>query len=163
MRERASAVPWDNLQHDEIDVYAENIFSAVENIARECIPNRNVRIKASEPPWITSSIKSLIRKRKRAYKKARKTNVVGHWQSFKGIRNKVITMIRQAKDSFHDKLSSKLKSHKLCSKDWWSTLKYFINSNSSSTIPPLEHNNSVFTEEIDKANVLNMFFKAKQF
>ena len=161
MRERASAVPWDNLQHDEIDVYAENIFSAVENIARECIPNRNVRIKASEPPWITSSIKSLIRKRKRAYKKARKTNVVGHWQSFKGIRNKVITMIRQAKDSFHDKLSSKLKSHKLCSKDWWSTLKYFINSNSSSTIPPLEHNNSVFTEEIDKANVLNMFFKSQ--
>ena len=72
MRERASAVPWDNLQHDDIDVYAENVFSAVENIAREWISNRNVRIKASEPPWITSSIKSLIRKRKRAYKKARK-------------------------------------------------------------------------------------------
>ena len=70
-------------------------------------------------------------------------------------------MIRQAKDSFHDKLSSKLKSHKLCSKDWWSTLKYFINSNSSSTIPPLELNNSVFTEEIDKASVLNMFFKSQ--
>ena len=46
MRERASVVPWDNLKHDDIDVYADNIFSAVENIARECIPNRNVRIKA---------------------------------------------------------------------------------------------------------------------
>ena len=95
MRERASAVPWDNLQHDDIDVYADNIFSVVENIARECVPNKNVRIKASEPPWITSSIKSLIRKRKRAYKKARKTDVVGHWQSFRGIRNKVISIIRQ--------------------------------------------------------------------
>ena len=84
------------------------IISAVENIAHECIPNRKVRIKASKPPWITSSIKSLIRKRKRAYKKARKTNAVDHWQSFKGIRNKVITMPRQAKDSFHDKLGSKL-------------------------------------------------------
>ena len=40
---RASVVPWDYLQHDDIDVYAENIFSAVENIARECIPSRNVQ------------------------------------------------------------------------------------------------------------------------
>ena len=80
MREKSSAVPWDNLQHDDIDVYADNIhvFSAVENKARECIPNNNVRIKASEPPWITSSIKSLIRKRKRSYKKAQKTRAVGH-------------------------------------------------------------------------------------
>ena len=45
------------------------------------------------------------------------------------------------------------------SKEWWSTLKYFINSNPSSSIPPLEYNNTVFTADTDKAYVLNMFFK----
>ena len=64
-------------------------------------------------------------------------------------------MVRNAKILFHKKLSDKFKSHKLC----WSTLKYFINSNSSPSIPPLEYNNSVLTADTDKANVLNMYCK----
>ena len=50
MSERASADPWNNLQHDNIDVYANNIFKTIAKIARDCIPNRNVRIKVSDPP-----------------------------------------------------------------------------------------------------------------
>ena len=161
MRERASAVSWEDLQHDDISIYANNIFTTIDNIARDCIPNRIVRIKHTEPPWITSSIKSFIRKRKRAYKKARRTNLIEHWEFFKGTRNKVISMIRKAKDSFHQQLSDKLKSHKLCSKDWWSTMKHFINSNSTSTIPPLEHDDSIYTDDIDKANALNTFFQSQ--
>ena len=106
-------------------------------------------------------LKSLIRKRKRAYKKARRTNLIEHWQSFKRIRNKVISMVRKGKDSFYENLSDKLKSHKLCSKDWWSTIKYFINSNSTSNIPPLEYNNNVVSEDLAKANVLNTFFQSQ--
>ena len=161
MREKASAIPWEDLQHDDINVYADNILSTIDTIARECIPNRNVRIKVTDPPWITSTIKSLIRKRKRAYKKARRTNLIEHWQSFKRIRNKVISMVRKGKDSFYENLSDKLKSHKLCSKDWWSTIKHFINSNSTSNIPPLEYNNNVVSEDLAKANVLNTFFQSQ--
>ena len=76
MREKASAIPWEDLQHDDINVYADNILSTIDIIARECIPNRNVRIKVTDPPWITSTIKSLIRKSKRAFKKARRTNLI---------------------------------------------------------------------------------------
>ena len=161
MREKASAIPWEDLQHDDINVYADNILSTIDTIARECNPNRNVRIKVTDPPWITSTIKSLIRKRKRAYKKARRTNLIEHWQSFKRIRNKVISMVRKGKDSFYENLSDKLKSHKLCSKDWWSTIKHFINSNSTSNIPPLEYNNNVVSEDLAKANVLNTFFQSQ--
>ena len=39
MREGASAVPWNDLQHDDIDVYANNMFKTIENVARDCIPN----------------------------------------------------------------------------------------------------------------------------
>ena len=58
-------------------------------------------------------------------------------------------------------LSNKLKSHRLCSKDWCSTIKYFINSNSPSSIPPLEYNDSVVSEDVDKANTLNLFFQSQ--
>ena len=161
MREKASAIPWEDLQHDDINVYADNILSTIDTIARECIPNKNVRIKVTDPPWITSTIKSLIRKRKRAYKKARRTNLIEHWQSFKRIRNKVISMVRKGKDSFYENLSDELESHKLCSKDWWSTIKHFINSNSTSNIPPLEYNNNVVSEDLAKSNVLNTFFQSQ--
>ena len=46
--------PGKDLQHDDINFYADNIFSTIDTIARECIPNKNVRIKVTDPPWITS-------------------------------------------------------------------------------------------------------------
>ena len=39
MREKGSAIPWDDLQHDDINIYADNIFSTIATIAREFIPN----------------------------------------------------------------------------------------------------------------------------
>ncbi|MCG8034058.1 MAG: reverse transcriptase family protein [Candidatus Thiodiazotropha taylori] len=161
MRAKASEVDWDALQNDDIDVYAGKIFTTIDSLARTCIPNRTVRIKQSDPPWITSDIKCWIRKRKRAYKRALRSDSDRHWYSFRKLRNKVIAMVRNSKRQFSDKLSDKLKSHKLCSKDWWSTLKYFINPASTSSIPPLEYNDNVYTEENDKANILNEFFQSQ--
>ena len=70
-------------------------------------------------------------------------------------------MVQKGKDSFYENLSDKLKSHKLCSKDLWSTIKHFIDSNSTSNIPPLEYNNNVVSEDLAKANVLNTFFQSQ--
>ena len=71
LRNKASEIDWDTLQNDDIDVYANNIHNAVIEIASECIPNKEIKVKASDPPWITSSLKRHIRKRKRAYKRAK--------------------------------------------------------------------------------------------
>ena len=55
-------------------------------------------------------------------------------------------------------MSDKLKSENLSSKDWWPILKSFI-SPSNSSIPTLEKDGLIFTDETDKANVLNDFFR----
>ena len=39
--------------------------------------------------------------------------------------------------------------------------KYFIRPESKSTIPPLEHNDNIYTEEHDKANILNNYFQSQ--
>ena len=70
-------------------------------------------------------------------------------------------MIREAKQSFHDKLANKLSSGTFTAKDWWTTLKYFIWPESKSTIPPIEHNDNIYTDEHDKANILNNYFQSQ--
>ena len=64
---------------------------------------------------------------------------------------------------FNDKLANKLKSESLSWKDWWPTLKQIITPYSKSSVPPLEFNNKIYTDEIDKVNILNNFFKSQTF
>ena len=76
-------------------------------------------------------------------------------------KNKTISLIRLSKQNHIDKLREKLKSDNLTSKDWWSTLKYFISPERKSTIPPLNSNNNVITDATEKANLFNDFFTAQ--
>ena len=98
-----------------------------------------------------------------SYKRAKRTNLELHWKLFKKIRNKVTKMIRESKESHHDKIADKLKSNTLSAKDWWKTLKTFILPSVKTSIPPLEVNNEIIIDESDKANILNNFFQSQTF
>ena len=69
-------------------------------------------------------------------------------------------MVRDSKQSFYQKIADKLKCETLSSKDW-STLKTVIAPNSKSTIPPLTYNDNIYSDERDKANILNDYFQSK--
>ena len=161
LRNKARDTDWDSLRDENIDTYATNISNSILTIASECIPNKSITVKPSDPPWITSGLKRQIRKRRRAYRKAKATNQSHHWAKFKRLRNEVTTLIRNCKQQHTDKITQKLKSENLSSKDWWSTLKAFISPHTHSDIPPLESNGNVYTNEIDKANLLNDHFQSQ--
>ena len=65
-----TGIPFNN-----VDTYSENITYSILPIAKEFIPNRLITIRPSKPPWITTEIKRNIRKRKRAYRKAKSTGL----------------------------------------------------------------------------------------
>ena len=163
LRNKARRVDWNSLQDNDIDVYANNVSNQVSVLAKECIPNKIIRIKPQEPPWITSLIKQFIRKRKRSYKKAKRTNNCTDWAKFKTLRNKTTQMIRDSKEALYEKITAKLTSKTLSTKDWWSTLKSFITPNCKSSLPPMEHNNKLYSDEHDKANILNNYFQSQSF
>ena len=53
--------------HDNnIDVYTNNLNTAISKIANDSIPNRYITVYQSDTPWINSLLKRHIRKRKRA-------------------------------------------------------------------------------------------------
>ena len=161
LRSKVAAVDWDSLHDQDIDTYAQNITTHIISLAKDCIPNKTIRIRPSDPPWLTSYLKQYIRKRKRAYRRAKRTNLASHWDKFRRLRNKAISVLRDSKKTFYDKISDKLKSESLCSKDLWSTLKSIINQNTKSQIPPLESNGLIYTDEKEKANLLNQFFQSQ--
>lgn len=68
-------------------------------------------------------------------------------------------MTRDSKNQYYDKLASKLKSDQLSSKDWWSIFITFIAPHSNSSLPPFESNGIIYTDEYDKANILNNYFQ----
>ena len=68
LHEKASSVNWDSLKDDNIDIYASNIETKILSLANYCIPNKNIKVKPYESPWLTTFLKRKIRHRKRAYK-----------------------------------------------------------------------------------------------
>ena len=48
----------------------------------ECIPNKTVCIRPSDPPWFTTAIRRQIRDHKRAYRKAKSLGTPHTWNTF---------------------------------------------------------------------------------
>ena len=149
---------WEILKNDDINIYAKNITDRITNLAEKHVPNKTVKIRQSDPPWLTSEIKKLIRKRKRLYNKYKNTRSPAYFNKYKHARNRTVDEIRKSKQLETDKLSAKLKNNNIRPKDWWKTLKQFIKPENSASIPPLLKDDKIYTEEIDKASLMNDFF-----
>ena len=149
---------WEKLKNNNIDIYAQNVTNEISKLAKKHIPNKTVKIRQSDPSWLTSEIKKMIRKRKRLYKQYKRSKCSADFENYKHLRNKTIAEIRQSKQLEIDKLAAKLRNNDIKPKDWWKTLKHFLKPDQSTSLPLLHHDNAVFTEEPDKASLLNDCF-----
>ena len=87
----------DALKNDDIDTYASNITERITDLANKDIPNKTVKIHSSDLPWLTNSIKRLMRKRKRLYDKYKKSKSITAFNNYKNIRNQVTREIRKSR------------------------------------------------------------------
>ena len=163
MRRRFSTFDWNSCIDVNIERYVQNCTDVITKISSDCIPNYIANTRSGEPPWINGTIKQKIRKRKRAFRKARLSNSQHHWWVFKQLRNEIVSLIRQAKRTHINSLATKLKSGSLYSRDWWTTLKSFIKPSSSAGIPVLidpSSGDEVISND-EKAHLLNKFFSSQ--
>ena len=151
---------WDALYNDDIDTYSLNVTNCILDLTKECVPHKIVNIRQSDPPWMHNDLRKLMRQRKRAYDKAKQTNNQHHWQKYKQLRNKTTNRLRSSKREYFDKIANKLNNnYNITSRDWWKILKSFIVTSKNSSIPPMKNNNEVYTDDKDKANLLNDYLK----
>ena len=85
---------WDSLKDSNIDIYATNITNNIKTLSYECIPNKIVNIRQTE--WMHNKLRKLMRKRKRAYEKAKRTNLTQHWAYYKQLRNETTSLFRSS-------------------------------------------------------------------
>ena len=54
---------WDALKNNDIDIYAANVTEQIMKLANQYIPNKTIKVRKSDPAWLTNSIKRLMRKK----------------------------------------------------------------------------------------------------
>ena len=151
---------WNSLKDDNVDLYAQNVNDRITHLVNKHISNKTVHVRKSDPSWLTTNIKRLMRKRKRYYDQYRRTKNQSdfNFNNYKHIRNQVTSLIRKAKQQEIDNLKDKLKDPNIDRNDWWKTLKTFIKPDQTFSIPPLKCNDTVICDEKRKADKLNDFF-----
>ena len=78
LKHMANTFDWASLIHEDLNIYSANITEKLLEISKLGIPNKIIRVRTSEPTWMISSIKKLIRKRKRAFRKAKRSQSPAH-------------------------------------------------------------------------------------
>ena len=152
----------EKLVTENIDDNVVCIQEALDVACENSVPSKIVTIRPDEPPWITCHIKNLIRKRKRAFRKFKKTSNQSFWEKFKALRNKVVNEIRLSKTNYFDKLEDILSKENVNSKLFWKTSKQILGvSKTSHTIPTLKLDNKFAENNADKANMLNEYFSSQ--
>ena len=105
LREEINNANWQTLKDRDIDTYASNVTNHIISISKNSkkkqtkkhIPNKEIIVHQSDPEWLTSKLKKMMRKRKRLYDKYQRTKRVTDYTAYKIFRNKVTSELRRAK------------------------------------------------------------------
>ncbi len=71
---------------------------------KKSIPTRSVSGKSSLP-WLTPPIRRALGRRNHAHREAKRRNLPDLWRRFRLLRNRAVSVLRQAKKHFLDQLS----------------------------------------------------------
>ena len=118
-----------------------------------------IKCNGKDAPWITSEIKTCLRKRNRLYKK-----FISNDSSQENLNNLNMhsnycsDLISSSKKQYLRNLSNRLNSPHLGPKVYWSILNRILGKAKIPAIPPLIVNNNFETDFLTKANIFNEFF-----
>ena len=96
---------WQILKSENINTYAENITKRITTLTNKHVPNRLINASKTDPAWLTTHVKKLIRKKKRLYDKYKKSNNINHFETYKQFKNLVTREIRKSKQEILNRLT----------------------------------------------------------
>ena len=99
---------WNLLKNNYINTYANNITEHIIKVLEKIIPNKVIKVRQSDPNWLTNSIEKMMRNRKRLYDIYKRTKTVTDFENYKHYRNQVTNAVRKSKKIQTDKIAEKL-------------------------------------------------------
>ena len=134
------------------DIMKENISLSLDIIC----PIRNIQVSDTKPDWLNNDIIQLMRKRDKAYLKARRSkNEVG-WRKATFLRNRVESFIKNHKKN---KIITNLERYHNNATKFWRQIREIVPKEKSPIVNSLldERNGQSF-EGIDLCNHINQYF-----
>ena len=145
-----ASTPYDNPVNDNW----QNLKSAIMDSVKINIPTKSLKTQHNLP-WFNQDLKRAVRKKKRLYKKAKRTNDTKHWKDFKVFRKLVKIKLAEAHDNYvKDLLDTSLHEKP---KRFWSYIK--SRKLDHMGIPTLKKDGNLITTNEDKANLLSENFQ----
>ena len=122
------------------------------------ISNKTITCNDKDAPWITTSLKTTIKRNSRVYRKwvQHGRNPTEH-QNVRDVQKSTNKLIKQAKQTYFTSLGKKLSDPNTGQKSFWTVYKRIINSKKQTNIPPLIENDVFISNFLQKADVLNDF------
>ena len=132
----------------------ETMYAELSSHLKACqethVPSKMLG-KKSSAPHSNKELRSLSRRKNRAWKRARKTNYNTDWDKYRQLRNETARYSRKAKSQFVYKATSEENKNKL--------YKYIKSKKTSSSgIPPLLQSGLTFASPQAKSDILNEQF-----
>ena len=164
--ESLSSTDWDSIINlESIDDAAKGVSDRIMNVAKTCMPVREVLVNDQDAPWINKEIKTLIKRKNHIHRLAKASNTTRAWALFRRTRNDLTNIIRRRKAEYISELDKKISSsNEFGTKDWWKLVKEYMSKKGlpQDDIPPIEdENNTVHYTARDKAEVFNQYFAAQ--
>ena len=145
-----ASTPYDNPVNDNW----QNLKSAIMDSVKINIPTKSLKTQFNLP-WFNQDLKRAVRKKKRLYKKAKRTNDTKHWKDFKVFRKQFKTKLAEAHDNYvKDLLDTSLNEKP---KRFWSYIK--SRKRDHMGVPTLKQDENLITTNVDKANLLSENFQ----
>jgi len=151
---------WDSCyEANTVNEIATRFTASFLNLARQFIPNKLATIRPQDKPWYTNTLRALKRRRDRLFSKAKTKNTLEAWTTYRQSRNEYVHSIKTAKDQYEQNRFDNHNEEALGSKSWWQSIKCFLGSSKSNSIPALvTPSGTAAHDTLSKANILNEYF-----
>jgi hypothetical protein len=145
-------------QTDDINDMVHTLTDIILNAATECIPNKTVKIRPKDKPGYTQQIDKMFKDCHRLHRKFKRTRNLLHRQQYEDKRREAKKAFRNSKYHYYQNLTNKILNPETTTKSFWKLVKLTYGNKQCSGIPPLIENDTVITNDKDKAILLNEYF-----
>ena len=155
--------PWDFIftnktPSEMVSIFSENFLKTMESY----VPSKVMSFDDSDAPWVTPSLKNLLRKNTKMFKDwTRLGKPEDSLNRVKQFQKKTTEAITSAKTDYLNNLGAKLCDPTVGKKTFWSAYKRLSNKKNITNIPPLFEENKYIPDFKEKAVIFNSYFAAQ--
>ncbi len=152
--------PWDTIFiHNDITSIVDAWTDTFLTLAKECIPYTSIIVRPSDLPYMTTHLRSMIRRKDRLFKLWSRTLRDDHRGYYTRLRNETNCELSRAERNYIEKECDLLEVNKNSSK-WWKTVKRLCCfKKTSNTIAPIANKDGILVYDAEsKADIFNEFY-----